>query len=225
MKYKSNIRSFIHSFIHSFFLTVSTFGHSFLFVFFSFIHSFILENLHSFLVACSLLCPSVHPSVRLSAHRLAAQSVSPPFTFRRFRAFLAHSSCPNAPVTFSITAPVHFHATREAVYPALSSFILAFSGFVYHFSISPDRYILLSPVNSNNNRYCYVFLIISFCLRSFISLSFFLSLFLSSLLPLSLFPFLSLGVFLVTTANAILPVDRDYRMNTELQIITIPQGI
>ena len=41
--------------------------------------------------------------------------------FRRFWAFWAYSSCPDALVTFSSTAPAHLHATRVAVYPALFS--------------------------------------------------------------------------------------------------------
>ena len=35
---------------------------------------------------------------------------------------------------------------------------------------------------------------------------------------------LSKGVFFVTTANAILPVDRDYSMNTYSWISTVPEG-
>ena len=39
--------------------------------------------------------------------------------FWRCWAFWAHWSCPDAPVTFSSTAPTHPHATRVAVYPAM----------------------------------------------------------------------------------------------------------
>ena len=41
--------------------------------------------------------------------------------FRHFWAFWAHSSCPNALVTFSSTAPAHPHETGVAVYLALFS--------------------------------------------------------------------------------------------------------
>ena len=46
--------------------------------------------------------------------------------FRRFWAFWAYGSCPDALVTFSSTAPAHLHATRVAVYPA---FIKLMEGF------------------------------------------------------------------------------------------------
>ena len=39
--------------------------------------------------------------------------------FRRFWAFWAYGSCPDALVTLSSTAPAHPHATRVAVYLAL----------------------------------------------------------------------------------------------------------
>ena len=56
------------------------------------------------------VCPSVGPSVgRLVTFLL----------FRRFWAFWAYGSCPDAPLTFSSTAPAHPHATRVAIYPAL----------------------------------------------------------------------------------------------------------
>ena len=56
----------------------------------------------------------VGPSVGRSVGR------SVPFLlFRRFLAFWAYGSCPDALVTFSSTAPAHPHATRVAVYPAL----------------------------------------------------------------------------------------------------------
>ena len=32
------------------------------------------------------------------------------------------------------------------------------------------------------------------------------------------------GVFIVTTANAILPVDRDHSVNTDSRISTVPRG-
>ena len=55
-----------------------------------------------------------------SVDRSVGRSVGrSPFTFRRFWAFWAYGSCPDAQVTFSSTAPAHPHATRVAVYPAL----------------------------------------------------------------------------------------------------------
>ena len=64
----------------------------------------------------TLLCRSVGRSVSWSVGRLV-----PFLLFRRFWAFWAYGSCPDALVTFSSTAPAHPHATRVAVYPALFS--------------------------------------------------------------------------------------------------------
>ena len=52
------------------------------------------------------LWPSVHESV-------------PILLFWRFWALWAHCSCPNAPVTFSITVPANLHPTKVTMYPAL----------------------------------------------------------------------------------------------------------
>ena len=74
-----------------------------------------------FLVACYATIPHF---VRWSVGWLVSRLVCPLLLFRHFWAFWAHCSCPNAPVTFSITAPAHPHATRVAVYPALFILIL-----------------------------------------------------------------------------------------------------
>ena len=56
--------------------------------------------------------------------RSVGWSVGPFLLFRRFWAFWAYCSCPDALLSFSSTAPAHLHATRVAVYPALFDYIL-----------------------------------------------------------------------------------------------------
>ena len=72
---------------------------------------------------CFKRCLMVFSRVlRDSTPRYVGPLVGPlvPFLlFRRFLAFCTYSSCPDALVTFSSTAPAHPHATRVAVYPAL----------------------------------------------------------------------------------------------------------
>ena len=67
-------------------------------------------------VACTRLsyplCPSVPRSVRWSVHP------SKLLFFCVHGRFLQYCSCPNAWLTFFITAPAHLHATWAAVYPA-----------------------------------------------------------------------------------------------------------
>ena len=57
--------------------------------------------------------------LRDSTPRFVHRSVGPHFTFSAFLSVLSCLLLPNAPVTFSITAPAHPHATRVAVDPAL----------------------------------------------------------------------------------------------------------
>ena len=73
---------------------------------------------------------SVRPSLCLSACLSIHLSVGPSFPillFWHFWAFWAHCSYPNAPMTFSLTAPAHLHVSRVAMYPALLYFFLLFS--------------------------------------------------------------------------------------------------
>ena len=97
----------------SFFITCIFFP----FIFFSCTCSCSISSSSPFLVTCYA---TLHPFMSV------CRSVdwSP---FWHFWALLAHSSCPNAPMTFSITAAARPHATWFAVYPALFSQNLGFN--------------------------------------------------------------------------------------------------
>ena len=86
--------------------------------------SFLIHQNISVLFVCEihiLKCnfPMKPVSVRCSVVGRSVGRSVPFLLFHRFWVFWAYSSCPDALVTFSSTAPAHPGTTRVAVYPAL----------------------------------------------------------------------------------------------------------
>ena len=75
--------------------------------------SYVFSRVHATLYVTMLVGQSVGRLVGRLVGRSVGRLVGSLFTF------WAYGSCPDAPVTFSSTAPAHPHAARVAVYPAL----------------------------------------------------------------------------------------------------------